>query len=77
VIEEVRGVGLLLGIKCRVPNGDLNAALRKEKLLAVPAGDNVLRLLPPLTVTDAEIRDALERIRAGARSVSAPAAVAN
>jgi acetylornithine/N-succinyldiaminopimelate aminotransferase len=77
VIEEIRGVGLLLGIKCRVPNGEFNAALRGQKLLAVPAGDNVIRLLPPLVVTDAEIRDALERIRAGARAVSAPAAVAN
>ncbi len=77
VIEEIRGVGLLLGIKCRVPNADFNSALRDQKLLAVPAGDNVIRLLPPLVVTDADIREALERIRAGARSVSAPAAVAS
>jgi len=78
VIEEIRGVGLLLGIKCRVPNTALNAALRDQNLLAVPAGDNVIRLLPPLVVTDDDIRDALDRIRAGARAVSpAPVAAAN
>jgi acetylornithine/N-succinyldiaminopimelate aminotransferase len=70
IVEEIRGTGLLLGIKCRVPNGGLNAALRDAKLLAVPAGDNVIRLLPPLTVSDEDIREALRRIRAGARAVS-------
>jgi acetylornithine/N-succinyldiaminopimelate aminotransferase len=71
VVEEIRGTGLLLGVKCRVPNTTLNAAFRDQKLLAVPAGDNVIRLLPPLTVSDDEIRDALGRIRAGAKAVSA------
>jgi acetylornithine/N-succinyldiaminopimelate aminotransferase len=71
VIEEVRGTGLLLGLKCRVPNVALNAALREQHLLTVPAGDNVIRLLPPLVVTDDEIRDALGRIRAGAAALSA------
>ena len=47
-----------------------------EKLLAVPAGDNVIRLLPALTVTDADIREALDRIRAGAAAVSATLSVA-
>lgn len=70
VIEGVRGTGLMLGLKCKVPNTEVNLALRGQKLLAVPAGDNVVRLLPPLTVTDAEIRDGLERIRAGARTLS-------
>jgi acetylornithine/N-succinyldiaminopimelate aminotransferase len=76
VIEEIRGQGLLLGIKCKVPNASFNAALREQKLLAVPAGDNVIRLLPALTVTDADIREGLDRIRAGAKTVSAPFAVA-
>ncbi len=71
VIEEIRGTGLLLGIKCRVPNAKMNAALRDEHLLTVPAGDNVIRLLPPLVVTDEEIRVALDRIRAGAAALSA------
>jgi acetylornithine/N-succinyldiaminopimelate aminotransferase len=74
VIEEIRGIGLMLGIKCRLPNAKVNMALRDQQLLAVPAGDNVLRLLPPLTVTDEEIRTALDRIRAGAASVAASAA---
>ena len=75
VIEEIRGIGLLLGIRCKVPAAALNSALREQKLLAVPAGDNVLRLLPPLTVTDADIREALDRIRAGAAAVSASTGV--
>lgn len=71
VIEGIRGEGLLLGVKCRAPNAKVNAALRDEKLLTVPAGDNVIRLLPALTVTDDEIREALARIRAGVRSLAA------
>ena len=74
VVEGIRGIGLLLGLKCKQPNIKVNGALRDEKLLAAPAGDNVLRLLPPLTVTDEEIRIALDRIRAGAKSLSQPAA---
>jgi acetylornithine/N-succinyldiaminopimelate aminotransferase len=74
-IETIRGSGLMLGVKCKAPNAKVAAALREQKLLSVPAGDNVLRLLPPLTVTDAEIREALARIRAGAMSL-APAAAA-
>jgi acetylornithine/N-succinyldiaminopimelate aminotransferase len=78
VIEGIRGEGLLIGFKCRVPNAKVNAALREEKLLAVPAGDNVVRLLPPLIVSDDEIRDALARIRAGVKSLAAvPASAAS
>ncbi len=76
VIEEIRGEGLMLGIKCRASNTVFNAALREQKLLAVPAGDNVVRLVPPLTVTDEDIREGLERIRAAARAVSASPATA-
>ncbi len=76
VIEDIRGQGLLLGVKCKVPAATLNVALREQKLLAVPAGDNVLRLIPALTVTDADIREALDRMRAGAKTVSASLAVA-
>ncbi len=74
VIEGVRGSGLMLGLKCKLPNTKVNAALRDEKLLAVPAGDNVVRLLPPLTVSDDEIRAALDRIHAAAKGLSAAAA---
>ena len=66
----------MLGLKCVVPNTKVSAALRDEKLLAVPAGDNVVRLLPPLTVTDDEIREALDRIRAGAKSMARATAAA-
>lgn len=71
VIEEIRGSGLMLGVKCKVSNATFNAALRNEGLLAVPAGDNVVRLLPALTVTDADIREGLDRIRAAAKALSA------
>jgi acetylornithine/N-succinyldiaminopimelate aminotransferase len=75
VVEDIRGIGLMLGLKCKQPNAKVNAALRAEELLAVPAGDNVIRLLPPLTVTDEDIRIGLDRIRAGAASLShAPSA---
>jgi len=70
VIESVRGVGLMIGLKCRAANTAMTAAMREQKLLAVPAGDNVVRLLPPLTVDDGEIRVALDRIRAAALSLA-------
>ncbi|MDP2120980.1 MAG: aspartate aminotransferase family protein [Hoeflea sp.] len=64
LIEEIRGTGLMLGIKCARSNADLVMALRNEHLLTVPAGDNVIRLLPPLIVTAEEARDALSRLEA-------------
>ena len=74
VFEEVRGEGLMLGLKCKVSNGTVNAALRDQNLLAAPAGDNVVRLLPPLNVVDDEIRIAVEAIRAAAKGLAASAA---
>ncbi len=62
VVSEVRGEGLLIGLKAVVPSGDLVAALRDAKLLTVGAGENVVRLLAPLIVTEAEIDDAVARI---------------
>jgi acetylornithine/N-succinyldiaminopimelate aminotransferase len=59
VLSEVRGEGLLIGVKAVVPSGDLVAALRAEKLLTVGAGDNVVRFLPPLIVTEAEIEQSV------------------
>ncbi|WP_417411217.1 aspartate aminotransferase family protein [Hoeflea sp.] len=64
LISDVRGSGLMLGIKCVKSNADLVQAMRNEHLLAVPAGDNVVRLLPPLIVTAEEAREALSRIEA-------------
>jgi acetylornithine/N-succinyldiaminopimelate aminotransferase len=62
VIAEVRGEGLLIGLKSQVPNTELIDAFRAEKLLAVGAGDNVARLLPPLIVTEAEVAEAMTRV---------------
>ena len=62
VIAEVRGEGLLIGLKGQVPNTELIDAFRAEKLLAVGAGDNVARLVPPLIVTEAEVAEAIARV---------------
>jgi acetylornithine/N-succinyldiaminopimelate aminotransferase len=62
VVENVRGVGLMMGLRCRVPCGDVVRACHIERLLTIAAGDNVVRLLPPLIVTDAEISDAVGRL---------------
>ncbi|GLK81705.1 aspartate aminotransferase family protein [Methylopila turkensis] len=62
IVTEVRGEGLLTGLRCAIPNGDVAAAFRAEGLLTVGAGDNVVRLLPPLIVTEAEIGEAIAKI---------------
>jgi acetylornithine/N-succinyldiaminopimelate aminotransferase len=62
VIAEVRGEGLLIGLRCIVPNTKLIDALRAEKMLVPGAGDNVVRLLPPLIVSEAEVAEAIARI---------------
>ena len=62
VIEEVRGSGLLTGIKVKPPYGDVVNACVDEKLLTVGAGDNVVRLLPPLNVTERELTEATRRL---------------
>ncbi len=56
IVEGVRGEGLMLGIRCRVPAAPLVARCQVEKLLVVPAAEETLRILPPLNVTDEEIR---------------------
>ena len=78
VIGDIRGIGLMLGLKCVALNTKVSAALRDQKVLSAPAGDNVVRLLPPLTISDDEIRIGLDRIRNGVKSMAratAPAAV--
>ena len=62
VFEAVRGEGLMLGLKCKVAPADVVKAGYAEHLLTVPAADNVLRLLPPLTITDDEIGEAVARL---------------
>lgn len=74
VLDDVRGVGLLAGVRSVVPNGDLVAAARAQKLLSIPAGDNVVRLLPPLNVSEAEIHEAVSRLDAACAAIEAQAA---
>ena len=64
VIAEVRGEGLLIGLRTVVPNTDLIAAMREEHMLAPAASENVVRLLPPLTIGEAEIDAAFDRLDA-------------
>jgi acetylornithine/N-succinyldiaminopimelate aminotransferase len=69
VIEEVRGEGLLIGMRSAVPTAQLVEALRAEKLLTVAAGENVVRLLPPLIVSEAEIDQAVDMIDRACTSI--------
>ena len=62
LIEGVRGEGLIMGLKMKVPNTALVAAARAQHLLVIGAGDNVVRLVPPLVVSDAEIGEAVQRL---------------
>ncbi|GIT89856.1 acetylornithine aminotransferase [Jannaschia pagri] len=69
VFEAVRGAGLMLGLKCKVPNADVLQAAYGQDLCVVPAADNVLRLLPALNIEDADIREAVARLDRAAASL--------
>ncbi len=71
VFESVRGAGLMLGLKCKATNIDVVNAGYAQEVITVPAADNVIRLLPPLTITDDEISEAVKRLEAAASSLSA------
>ena len=64
VFAEIRGQGLMLGLRLHVPNTEFTAVARTRKLLVIPAGDNVVRLLPPLIVTEEDVTEAVERLDA-------------
>ncbi len=68
VFESVRGQGLMLGLKCKATNSDVLSACYGKEFIAVPAADNVLRLLPPLNITDEDIVEALTRLDQAAQS---------
>ena len=70
VLSERRGEGLLIGLVCAVTNTDLVTAARDRGLLVVPAGGNVVRLLPPLIVTQAEADEALSLLDASCACLS-------
>lgn len=69
VIAEVRGEGLLIGLRTLVPNGDLINAMRDEHMLAPSAAENVVRLLPPLTIGEAEIDAAFDKLDAACTKI--------
>ena len=62
IIAEIRGEGMMLGIRTHVLNSDFAVAARAEHMLVIPAGDNVVRLLPPLIAEEAEFTEALTRL---------------
>jgi acetylornithine/N-succinyldiaminopimelate aminotransferase len=76
VFEGVRGSGLMLGLKCRATNTDLVAAGYDAHILTVPAGDNVVRILPALTITEDEIAEGVARLDAAATAVGRKIAAA-
>jgi acetylornithine/N-succinyldiaminopimelate aminotransferase len=67
VFVDVRGAGLILGLKCVVPQTEVSSAMQAEGLLVVNAGENVVRLVPPLVITDADCETAVSMIRNAAR----------
>ncbi len=69
VFDTVRGKGLMLGLKLKTPAGDFVNALRAHGMLGVGAGDNVVRLLPPLVIEESHVREAMEKLEAAARDV--------
>ena len=62
IIEEVRGEGLIVGLKLKVAPNTFAAAARAQKLLTIPAGDNVVRLLPPLIISEEELAEGVRRL---------------
>jgi acetylornithine/N-succinyldiaminopimelate aminotransferase len=70
IIEEVRGEGLMVGLKCKVANTDLVNAMRDRGLLSVGAGDNTVRLLPPLIIDEAQAREAIAIINDACASLA-------
>ncbi len=70
VFESVRGSGLMLGLKCKAPNTDVLNAAYDAQLITVPAADNVIRLLPPLNISEDEVTEALKRLDQAAIQVA-------
>ena len=71
VFESVRGLGMMLGIRCKPANMDVVNAGYKAHVLVVPGGDNVIRLLPPLNITDEEIDQGIARLHKAAETIEA------
>jgi acetylornithine/N-succinyldiaminopimelate aminotransferase len=73
VFSGVRGVGMMLGLVCRVPNTELTKAALAERVLVIGAGENVVRLLPPLVISDSEMEEGMARLARAAEKVAAAA----
>jgi acetylornithine/N-succinyldiaminopimelate aminotransferase len=71
VIAEVRGQGLIMGLRTVVPNTAFVSAARDQKLIVIGAGDNVVRLLPPLIITEADLAEAIDRLDATCTAIEA------
>jgi acetylornithine/N-succinyldiaminopimelate aminotransferase len=69
VIEDVRGQGFLMAVKTKIPNTEFQAAVRDEHMLGVLAGDNTLRLIPPLTVPEKDIAEGIRRLEAACQKL--------
>lgn len=70
IFDSVRGQGLMIGLKCKATNTDVVQAGYNQHLLTVPAADNTIRLLPPLTITDEEITEAVTRLDKAATTLA-------
>lgn len=66
VFDHVRGSGLMLGLKCKIPAADVVSAAYDAQMITVPAADDVVRLLPPLNLSDDEVTEALARLETAA-----------
>ena len=76
LFESVRGQGLMIGIKMKTPSADFIAAARANGLVVLPAGDNVVRLLPPLTLSEDEAREGMDLLNKTASQMDAQKAAA-
>lgn len=74
ILEDARGAGLMLGVKCKITNNDLVVRAMHEGLLTVPAGDNVIRFVPPLIITEQQVDEALGMLKRALDSLAAEAA---
>jgi acetylornithine/N-succinyldiaminopimelate aminotransferase len=71
VVAELRGEGLIQGIKLKAPPADFASAARAAKLIVIPAGDNVVRIVPPLIITDDEIKQGVDRLAEACKTIEA------
>ena len=76
LFEDIRGQGLMIGLKMKTPSGDFIAQARENGLIVLPAGDNVVRLLPPLNLTEDEAREGVALLSKTASDIEAQKAAA-